>query len=79
MGANPVATLSLFDPDTWSVDSLEFDWDVIRPSEVDASQVDLDSSSDDGVAGNATSSGLAADGRPRLPLVRRRRRQARSC
>jgi phage protein D len=60
VSATPVATLSLFDSDAWSVDSLEFDWDVLRPGEVDASQVDLDSSSDDGVAGNATASGLAA-------------------
>lgn len=60
VGATPAATLSLVDPNSWNVDSLQFDWDVLRPSEVDASQVDLDSSSNDGVAGNATDSGLAA-------------------
>jgi hypothetical protein len=57
---DPVATISLVSPDTWSVDSLEFDWDVMRPIEVDASQVALDDSSDSGVDGNATDSGLDA-------------------
>ena len=56
---DPAATISLVDPEAWSVDSLEFDWDVMRPTEVDASQVPLDEDSDDGVAGNSTSSGLA--------------------
>lgn len=44
------------------MDSLEFEWDVLRPTGVDASQVDLGSSSSDGVAGNAGDSGLAALG-----------------
>jgi len=55
---DPAATISLVDPQTWSVDSLEFDWDIMRPTEVDASQVALDDSSDEGVAGNSTDSGL---------------------
>lgn len=54
----PVAVISLVDPTNWTVDSLEFEWDVLRPTEVDASQVPLDSDSDSGVAGDATSSGL---------------------
>jgi len=57
---DPAATISLVDPQTWSVDSLEFDWDIMRPTEVDASQVALDDSSDEGVAGNSTDSGLDA-------------------
>ena len=56
---DPAATISLVDPETWSVDSLEFDWDVMRPTEVDASQVPLDDDSNDGVDGNSTDSGLA--------------------
>jgi hypothetical protein len=60
VGSPAAATLSLLDPDDWSVDSLEFDWDVMRPTEVAASQVALDASSDEGVAGNADDSGLAA-------------------
>jgi len=37
----PAATISLTDPDSWTVDALDFDWDVMRPTEVDAGQVDL--------------------------------------
>jgi hypothetical protein len=58
VSGDPAATISLVDPQTWSVDSLEFDWDVMRPTEVDASQVALDDSSSQGVDGNATDSGL---------------------
>lgn len=53
-----VATISLVDPTAWTVDSLDFDWDIIRPSEVASSQVDLTQTSDDGVDSDATSSGL---------------------
>jgi phage protein D len=56
----PAATISLVDPETWSVDSLDFDWDVMRPTEVDASQVPIDDDSEHSVDGNATDSGLAA-------------------
>jgi hypothetical protein len=56
---DPAATISLVDPETWSVDSLDFDWDVMRPTEVDASQVPLDDDSEASTAGNSTSSGLA--------------------
>ncbi len=54
-----VATISLFDPDAWTVDTLDFDWDVMRPTEADASQVDLSQASDSGVDVSATDSGLA--------------------
>ena len=43
----PVATISLVDPAAWDVDTLDFDWDVMRPTEVEASQVDP--STDSGV------------------------------
>ena len=58
----PVATISLVDPDDWTVDTLDFDWDVMRPSEVDASQVDLTQSADDGTPTDTQSSGLDAAG-----------------
>jgi hypothetical protein len=54
----PAATISLVDPTTWTVDSLDFDWDIIRPSEVASSQVDLTQSASEGVDADATSSGL---------------------
>lgn len=59
VGTSPVVTITLVDPSSWTVDSLEFDWDVTRPTEVDASQVPLDDDSDDSTDGSSTSSGLA--------------------
>jgi hypothetical protein len=56
----PAVTLSLVDPVSWTVETLDLDWDVMRPTEVDASQVSLTSSGDSGVPGNSTSSGLIA-------------------
>jgi hypothetical protein len=54
----PVATISFVDPASWTVDKLDFDWDVLRPTEVDASQVDLTQSADTGTDVNTDSSGL---------------------
>jgi hypothetical protein len=59
VSGDPVTTITLSDPAAWSVDSLDFEWDVMRPAEVDASQLDLDSSDDEGTAGDATDSGLS--------------------
>jgi hypothetical protein len=56
--AQPAATISLVDPVTWTVDTLDFDWDVMRPSQVDASQVDLTQASADGAETDTDSSGL---------------------
>jgi hypothetical protein len=56
--AQPAATISLVDPVAWTVDTLDFDWDVMRPSQVDASQVDLTQASDDGAETDTDSSGL---------------------
>jgi hypothetical protein len=55
----PVATISLLDPERWTVEALDFDWDVMRPTEAHASQVDLTQSSDTGTDVTAGSSGLA--------------------
>lgn len=59
LDGDPTVTISLIDPTTWNVDALDVDWDVMRPTEVDASQVSL---TDPGsiVPGDATSSGLKA-------------------
>ncbi len=56
--AQPAATISLVDPNAWTVEKLDFDWDVMRPSQVDASQVDLTQASDDGAETDTHSSGL---------------------
>jgi hypothetical protein len=54
----PAATISLVGPDAWTVDTLDFDWDVMRPTEADASQVDLTQSADGGTDVTADASGL---------------------
>jgi hypothetical protein len=54
----PAVTISLASPEAWSVDTLYVDWDVMRPTEADASQVSLTSAASSGMPGNATSSGL---------------------
>jgi hypothetical protein len=59
MAGQPVATISLLDPSSWTVDSLDFDWDVMRPTEADASQVDLAQASDTGTAAAADASLIA--------------------
>ena len=59
VAGSPVATISLIDPASWTVDSLDFDWDVMRPTEADASQVDLSQASDSGSDVAASASGLA--------------------
>lgn len=56
----PVTTISFVDPASWTVDSLDFDWDVMRPTEVDASQVDLTQAAGSGADVTATGSGLTA-------------------
>jgi hypothetical protein len=59
VGGSPAITITLSDPTAWSVDALNFEWDVMRPTEVDSSQLPLDSSSAEGVAGDSTSTGLS--------------------
>ena len=58
VAGQPVATISLLDPDSWTVDSLDFEWDVMRPTEADASQVDLTQSAATGTDVAADASGL---------------------
>jgi hypothetical protein len=55
----PVATISLLDPNSWTAETLDFDWDVTRPTEVDSSQVDLTQSADAGTDIITAASGLA--------------------
>jgi phage protein D len=55
---DPVVTLELNDPDVWTVDSLNVDWDVTRPTEVQAWQALFTDSDEDGVSVDLTDSGL---------------------
>ena len=54
----PAVTIALADPADWTTDALDLDWDIMRPTEADASQVSLTDPASSGVPGNATSSGL---------------------
>lgn len=55
----PALTITLSDPAAWTLDTLEFEWDVMRPTEVGASQLPLDTASDEGTAADADDTGLA--------------------
>jgi phage protein D len=55
---DPVVTLELNDPTAWTVDTLDFEWDVSRPTEVQAAQAVFNDSSEDGVSVDQTDSGL---------------------
>ena len=59
LDADPAFTLTLNDPDKVMVSALDFEWDVTRPTEVDARQALFTDDSDGGVTGDATDSGLA--------------------
>jgi phage protein D len=54
----PIVTLQLNDPDVWTVDALDLDWDVTRPTEVQAWQALFTDSDQDGVSVDLTDSGL---------------------
>lgn len=55
---DPVVTLELNDPTEWTVDELDFEWDVSRPTEVLAAQALFSDSDADGVSVDQTDSGL---------------------
>jgi hypothetical protein len=59
VSGQPVAKITLFDPDNWTLETLDFDWDIMRPTEADASQVDLTQSSRTGTDVTTNASGLA--------------------
>jgi phage protein D len=53
-----VLTLDLNDPNGWAVDSLDFEWDVTRPTSVYARQALFTDSDEDGVGASTSDSGL---------------------
>lgn len=57
LDGEPALTLTLNDPDKVMVSALDFEWDVTRPTEVDANQA-LFSDPSDGVSAAATDTGL---------------------
>jgi phage protein D len=58
LGGDPAVTLTLNDPETWTVDALDLDWDVMRPTAVRASQALFDDDDEDGASADTTDSGL---------------------
>jgi phage protein D len=57
----PKAKLSLNDPDgAWTVNALDFSWDVMRPTKVTARQATRGDSHPDGAGGDTTDGGLAS-------------------
>ena len=55
---DPVVTLELNDPDVWTVDALNLEWDVTRPTEVQAWQALFTDSDPDGASVDLTDSGI---------------------
>src|SRR5262249_49864785 len=60
LGGDPDATLTLNDPDKWTVHALDLDWDVSKPSAVVARQALFSDSSESGASADTDDSGLAA-------------------
>ena len=60
LDAPPVVTLDLNSTDKRQVNSLDFEWDVARPTEVAARQASLTDSSNDGFDAGTSDSGLTA-------------------
>ena len=58
LDGNPVISLKLNDPEAWTVNALNFDWDVTRPSAVKVSQALFNDSSEDGVSADTDDAGL---------------------
>jgi phage protein D len=55
----PAVTLRLNDPDAWTVDALDIDWEVTRPTAVKARQALFNDDNEDGVGADASDSGLS--------------------
>lgn len=62
LGANPVATLTLNDPQAWTVNELDISWDASAASSVNAAQALFTDSDPDGISADLSSSGLASLG-----------------
>lgn len=59
LDGDPVVILTLNDPEAWTVDALDIDWDITRPTAVKASQALFNDDDEDGVSADTSDSGLA--------------------
>jgi phage protein D len=66
LDGDPAATLTVTDPSNWTVQSLDIDWDVSKPSAVVARQALFTDASQGGVSADTSDSGLAALGDRRI-------------
>jgi phage protein D len=62
LDGDPVLTLTLSDPETWTIDALNLDWDVTNPTSVIARQALFSDDDADGVRGDTATSGLSSLG-----------------
>lgn len=58
LDGEPSVTLKLNDPETWNVEALDIEWDVMRPSAVQARQALFTDADEDGAGVDLTDSGL---------------------
>ncbi|MEH2028377.1 MAG: hypothetical protein V7K67_01625 [Nostoc sp.] len=58
LDGDAIITLTLNDPEKWTVNALDFDWDITRPSAVKASQASFTDSDEDGFSADTGDSGL---------------------
>jgi phage protein D len=59
LDGDPVITLTLNDPEAWTVNALDLDWDVTHPTAVKASQALFNDSAEDGVSADSDDADLA--------------------
>jgi phage protein D len=58
LDGDPAVTLTLNDPEVWTVESLDLTWDVMRPTAVKARQALFNDSDENGVSGDTSDSGF---------------------
>ena len=58
LDGDPVLTLTLTDPENWTIEGIDLDWDVTRPTSVIARQALFTDDDPDGVSGDTSDSGL---------------------
>jgi hypothetical protein len=59
LDGDPVATLTLNDPEVWTVKALDIEWDAMRPTAVKARQALFNDKGEDGGGADTADSGLA--------------------
>jgi phage protein D len=62
LDGDPVLTITLNDPTNWTVNALDLEWDVTRPTSVVARQALFSDDSSGGVSGDTSDSGLTTLG-----------------